>query len=88
MELSEYLRKKKIDPEEFKKSEPERWEEFSAIFPQLHPQSFTFQKKFLLNDLRKKYPCKNEPTVETSGTKTPQAVKPAIKIAPKIKKSE
>jgi len=55
MTWEDYCIKKKIDSAAFKKSEPEKWEELKNIFEQVHPNSFTEQKKFLINDLRRKY---------------------------------
>ena len=85
MNLTEYCVSKKIDPETFKKAEPTKWLEFSEIFNQVHPESFTQQKKFLINDIRRKYPLKE--TVQATNPTVP-AAKPAIKVAPKIKKAE
>ena len=56
MNFQEYITNKKIDAAAFGHHEPERFEEWAHLFAQLHPESFTAQKKFLLNDLRKKYP--------------------------------
>ena len=80
MDWEEYCIKKKIDSAAFKAAEPQRWAEFKAIFEQMHPNSFTEQKKFLINDLRRHYHLN---TVETKQ----EAIKPtaAIKI-PSIKK--
>jgi hypothetical protein len=50
-----YLKKKKINPELFKAAEPQRYEEFRYLFEQLHEDSFTMQKLYLLNQLRRKY---------------------------------
>jgi hypothetical protein len=55
MTLEDYLSAKKIDPALFRAAEPTRWEEFEASFEGVHPDSFTAQKKFLLNDLRRRY---------------------------------
>lgn len=53
--FEDYCRKKKIDPEQFRQSEPERFMEWKSIFEQVHPDSFTEQKKFLINPVRRKY---------------------------------
>ena len=53
--FEEYLAGKRIDAARFRQGEPMRWLEFEAIFGQMHPESFTTQKKFLLNDLRRRY---------------------------------
>jgi len=55
MTFEEYCAKKKINSEAFLKEEPERWKEWKFLFEQMHPNSFTEQKKFLINDVRRKY---------------------------------
>ena len=55
MTFEEYLSSKKIDAVAFVKHEPARFEEWQQLFGQLHPDSFTAQKKFLINDLRRRY---------------------------------
>ena len=60
MEFEEFLKNKKIDESLFKKNEQERWTEWKTLFEQMHPNSFTAQKKFLINDMRKKYLLKTE----------------------------
>ncbi|GAB2618644.1 hypothetical protein GCM10027035_13540 [Emticicia sediminis] len=55
MTFEEYLITKKIDPEKFKKSEPQRFDEWKFLFAQMHAESFTSQKKFLINPTRRKY---------------------------------
>lgn len=55
MTLDEYLTSKKINPALFRQAEPAQYEEWQREFVQMHPESFTAQKKFLLNDIRRKY---------------------------------
>ena len=55
MTFSEYLADKKIDEAAFKQQEPARYEEWSRLFVQMHPDSFTAQKKFLINPIRRTY---------------------------------
>ena len=55
MTWEEYCIKKKINSEAFRQEEPQRWAELKNIFEQVHPNSFTEQKKFLINPIRKKY---------------------------------
>ena len=59
MTFEEYLTSKKIDKKAFSQHEAERFQEWETLFGQLHPESFTAQKKFLINDMRKKYLLKN-----------------------------
>jgi hypothetical protein len=82
MTWEEYCIKKKIDSPAFKKSEPDKWEELRNIFEQIHPNSFTEQKKFLINGIRRKYHLTEEAPKED----VPKSVKPVIKITPRIKK--
>ena len=60
MTFEEYLVTKKINIQEFSNYEAERFQEWKQLFSQVHPESFTAQKKFLLNDVRRKYLLKNE----------------------------
>jgi hypothetical protein len=60
MSFEEYLISKNIHKEAFKTAEPERYVEWSILFNQIHPDSFTLQKKFLLNPIRRKYLLKKE----------------------------
>ncbi|MBC7451773.1 MAG: hypothetical protein H7259_09820 [Cytophagales bacterium] len=55
MSFEEYCLKKKINSEAFLSAEPERWDEWKFLFEQMHPDSFTEQKKFLINETRRKY---------------------------------
>ena len=55
MEFEDYLMQKKIDARLFNQLEPERYAEWEREFVQMNPASFTVQKKFLLNDTRRKY---------------------------------
>jgi hypothetical protein len=60
MTFEEYLTSKKIDIQAFRQHEAERFHEWQILFAQLHPESFTAQKKFLINDTRNKYLLKTE----------------------------
>lgn len=55
MSFEEYLISKKIDKSAFQLAEPDRFAEWSKLFNVSHPDSFTLQKKFLLNPIRRKY---------------------------------
>lgn len=55
MTFEEYLIGKKISKEKFVKAEPEMFEEWKELFEQMHPESFTMHKKFLINPIRRKY---------------------------------
>ncbi|WP_420316689.1 hypothetical protein [Ekhidna sp.] len=77
MEFDEYLKEKKIDPKKFKSGEPEQYADFERIFDLIHPNSFTQQKLFLINNIRRNYILDEQQEV-----KKPTAAKP---MRPKIK---
>ena len=68
---------KKIDSVAFKKGDAELWNDFKNQFEQMHPKSFTAQKLFLLNNVRRKYLLK-ETEVVTS-TEVKKVTRPVIK---------
>jgi hypothetical protein len=55
MTFDEYLISKKIDALKFHQAEPIRFEEWKSLFSQMHPESFTAHKKFLINPTRRQY---------------------------------
>lgn len=55
MSFDEYLISKKIDGKKFRQAESERFEEWKSLFAQMHAESFTAHKKFLINPIRRKY---------------------------------
>ena len=77
MKFQEYLRQKKIDPKKFHESAPAQFMEWKVIFDQVHPDSFTQQKLFLINQVRRMY------KLEEAEVVTKSAPKPAMR--PKIK---
>jgi len=97
MTFEQYLISKKIDSARFFQQEPEQWKAWKIEFEQMHPQSFTSQKLYLINPIRRKYkyiaPAKEEQTddrLSGSSTKdnpegTPQ---PAVKSARPVFKSK
>lgn len=60
MSFEEFLVRKKIDGLAFQRAEPARYVEWATLFPQLHPEGFTAQKKFLINDVRRRYRIRSE----------------------------
>ena len=60
MTFEEYCFKKKISVDNFKASDPGLFHELTTYFIQVHPESFTQQKKFLINPLRRLYPMSNK----------------------------
>ena len=61
MEFDEYLKQKKIDADAFENADNTRFWEWSELFKTMHPESFTAQKKFLINDIRRRYPATDSP---------------------------
>jgi hypothetical protein len=55
LEFKEYLHSKKIDSDAFVKAEGTQYDYLKNYFDQVSPSSFTAQKLFLINDLRRKY---------------------------------
>ncbi len=55
MTFEVYLLDKKIDRQKFQEAEPERFKEWESVFQKVSPDSFTMQKKFLINPIRRKY---------------------------------
>ncbi|MCR9250482.1 MAG: hypothetical protein NXI20_08650 [bacterium] len=78
--FEEYLHAKKIDAKAFKRSNSTQYDELKNIFDQVHPNSFTAQKLFLINDIRRNNPLKEE-TITSEKPKS--QAKPKIKIRPK-----
>lgn len=81
MTFEEYLAGKKIDSEAFRLAEPERWQEWSQLFAAMSPASFTAQKLYLINPVRRKYVLKKEETQTKEATPQPR---PVMKPKPKI----
>jgi hypothetical protein len=86
MSFEEYLAEKKIESPVFKEAEPARWKEWRDLFEQMSPASFTAQKLYLINPIRRKYPIKIQPPREKEATaevtQPPKSSKPMFK--PKI----
>lgn len=55
MEFEEYLKLKKISASDFKEADEHRYLEWKELFGMMHADSFTAQKKFLINDIRRRY---------------------------------
>lgn len=60
MTFEEYLVSKKIDQDLFKDAEPKLFQEWRNEFEQIHPNSFTAQKLYLINPIRRKYVLKQD----------------------------
>ena len=79
MSFEEFLKNKKIDENLFKKNEQERWFAWKALFEQMHPESFTAQKLFLINQIRRKDPFKPAETSSDKNESTAATAKPKPK---------
>jgi hypothetical protein len=86
-----YLTSKKIDSAAFQKAEPELWENWQKEFELLHPNSFTSQKLYLINPVRRKYQLKEVVVAEaqkvpdsTPVSTTSSKPKPMMRPKPKI----
>lgn len=83
MTFEEYLAGKKIDSQAFQRAEPLRWQEWKLLFDAMSPASFTAQKLYLINPVRRAYLLKAEAPSPKEATTT-AAPKPVIKPKPKI----
>lgn len=81
MEWEAYLEQKKIDGAAYQQQDPQQYEEFRQLFYQMHPNSFTAQKLFLINGIRRMYPLK---VAEAEGSGIKKAAKPVFKPKPKL----
>ena len=55
MRFEDYCHSKHIDYAKLKMEQPSLLQELEDYFDQVHPESFTQQKKFLINPLRREY---------------------------------
>lgn len=60
--FEDYLVSKKIESTSFKENEPSLWNEWKALFNEIHPDSFNAQKLYAINKIRRKYQLKTEVT--------------------------
>jgi hypothetical protein len=84
MNFEEYLISKKIDSQAFRAAEPGLWNEWNGLFEAMSPASFTAQKLYLINPLRRKYLLKTPEIVSVPKASAPSAARPVIKPKPKI----
>ncbi|MEM0999854.1 MAG: hypothetical protein AAGN35_22570 [Bacteroidota bacterium] len=60
-QFEEYLRQKRIDPQQFREALPEEWNALVREFLAAGEKSFDQQKKFLLNPWRSEFPLPEDP---------------------------
>ncbi len=77
MLFDEYLTGKKIDPTKFKQAEPTQYADFKVLFDQVHSESFTQQKLFLINKIRRSYQLVEQ--AEEKKASPAKAMRPKIK---------
>ena len=83
MTFEEYLISKKIKSEDFKTAEPLLWEEWNTLFNQVSPNSFTAQKLYLINPIRRKYQLKESPA-QVAAVEQKPAAKPMMRPKPRV----
>lgn len=74
MEWEEYLASKKINATSYRQASPAQYEEFRALFYQMHPDSFTAQKLFLINGIRRAHPIGPEEQAKPAEKKAARPV--------------
>ena len=82
--FEEYLTGKKIDAAAFRLSEPDWYAALEREFGQMHPNSFTAQKLYLINPIRRKYWLKPEEIKTTAPDPEPKTARPVMRPKPKI----
>jgi hypothetical protein len=60
--FEQYLASKKIDAGAYRQAEPEQYRSFAGIFTQVSESSFTAQKLFLINKIRRRFPLEDTAT--------------------------
>lgn len=84
MNFEEYLISKKIDSQAFRAAESGLWNEWNRLFEEMSPASFTGQKLYLINPLRRKYLLKTPEVAAAPKATAPAASRPIMKPKPKI----
>lgn len=89
LDFETYCKSKRINPEAFLKEEPTEYHYLKNYFEQVHPDSFTAQKLFAINQLRRKYLKDFSDELASLKAETPKPIsKPAIAIKPKMQAPE
>ena len=71
MDFEAYLLSKKIDSAAFLGAESKLWNAWKYEFDQVHPKSFTAQKLYLINPIRRKYPLTQQAEVKKGSNDEP-----------------
>lgn len=80
MTFEEYLITKKIDQKTFQLAEPGLYKSWKQEFEQINPNSFTAQKLYLINPIRRKYLLKQEEIEENQNKEGGQEIS-TVKVA-------
>ena len=100
LSFEEYCESKSINPTLFKRKEESLFQELKAYFEQVHPDSFTAQKLFLINEIRRRYHFEKPEKVKPTASKVnkpqmakkplakPAGVKPKVPVIGKKRLSE
>jgi hypothetical protein len=80
VDFEAYLLSKKIDSVAFLGAEKELWKAWKLEFDQMNPKSFTVQKLYLINPVRRKYPLKQEQENKELKSKETSSNPPAEKL--------
>lgn len=88
--FEEYCYEKRIDAKLFQEKEKALWQQLESIFEQVSPESFTQQKLFLINNIRRRHLLPEDQLVQKTKKQTtivqqevPQKIVPKIKIPTK-----
>lgn len=82
MTFEEYLSGKKIDAVAFEQAEKDLVHEWRQEFDQMHPNSFTAQKLFLINGIRRRFPLKVDVLKQEANDEKPAAAATTVKSKP------
>jgi hypothetical protein len=89
LDFETYCKSKRINPEAFLKQEPTEYSYLKNYFEQVHPDSFTAQKLFAINKLRRKYlKDYSEEFASLKEETSKPLLKPAFAIKSKIQVAE
>ncbi|MDX2195536.1 MAG: hypothetical protein NW207_03875 [Cytophagales bacterium] len=83
MQFDEYLISKKIDKNKLQNAEPQLYQEFEAMYALVSTQSFTQQKLFLINAIRRKYKLDTMAEAKKSN-EAPKPIAPKMPFKPKM----
>ena len=82
MTFEEFLIKKRINSSAFQSAEPAQWQEWKSLFEIISEVSFTSQKLYLINAIRRKFLLKNDSAATPKPTAA--ASKPVMRPKPKM----